>query len=237
MTSKSSNQEYASRSARIDDAVRSVQGELWVSRRELWKGLLPTDLEVLEPCVALKIHGFSTQTLDLGLMTADGVKASVAGTLNRVDRIVQISSRLTEAEKLFTAAHELGHVLLHPDGEQFHRDRPFNPTVCRRDPIEREADSFAAKFLMPPNQVRDYFRQIFLSERFVLNDDTAYALGTKSRDAVMHRCRSLRDLSMMLARTVTFAGRHTRSLVELFRVTPTAMAIRLEELDLVAEPR
>jgi len=200
MTSKSSNQEYASRSARIDDAVRSVQGELWVSRRELWKGLLPTDLEVLEPCVALKIHGFSTQTLDLGLMTADGVKASVAGTLNRVDRIVQISSRLTEAEKLFTAAHELGHVLLHPE-------------------------------------VRDYFRQIFLSERFVLNDDTAYALGTKSRDAVMHRCRSLRDLSMMLARTVTFAGRHTRSLVELFRVTPTAMAIRLEELDLVAEPR
>jgi Zn-dependent peptidase ImmA (M78 family)/transcriptional regulator with XRE-family HTH domain len=47
------------------------------------------------------------------------------------------------ARSRFDAAHELGHLILHPDSE------PGNKTM------ERQAHAFAASFLMPAEQIRD----------------------------------------------------------------------------------
>jgi Zn-dependent peptidase ImmA (M78 family) len=49
----------------------------------------------------------------------------------------------------FTIAHELGHLLWHPLGVQ-HRD----PDFSRWEPIEMEANNFAAELLMPEWMVR-----------------------------------------------------------------------------------
>jgi hypothetical protein len=41
---------------------------------------------------------------------------------------------------------------------------------------------------------------------------------------------------LALARTISYNGQQFKSLTEIFRVSPTAMAYRLEELGLVADP-
>ncbi|MBN8714129.1 MAG: ImmA/IrrE family metallo-endopeptidase [Xanthomonadales bacterium] len=223
----------------IEDRARFTQLELWNCRAKHWGTDQIDPLDALEPGVALRMNGFQIETVStLGEMTSNGKLVQVAGLIHRGDRIVQIaSSRFSQVEQRFTAAHELGHAILHPNGALLHRDRPADTTGWQKDPTEREADFFAACFLMPGRQVHRWFRKFFLTDRFVLNDDTAFALCTKPLDSVLQRIRSHRDLSLTLARTISYNGQQFKSLSELFRVSPTAMACRLEELGLAFDPR
>ena len=56
--------------------------------------------------------------------------------------VVNTWDRISVERWIFTAAHELGHLLLHPS--EYRRDE----TEMRAEP-EREADAFASEFLMP----------------------------------------------------------------------------------------
>lgn len=74
---------------------------------------------------------------------------NVLGTSRPRDREIQISQTLVDQEGRFrfTASHELGHVLLH---ERISSDfRDFDDADFMERRIEREADRFAAAFLMP----------------------------------------------------------------------------------------
>jgi Zn-dependent peptidase ImmA (M78 family)/transcriptional regulator with XRE-family HTH domain len=62
--------------------------------------------------------------------------------LNERPVVVLASDKRDAARSRFDAAHELGHFVLH-------RAQPANDRV-----IEREADAFAAAFLMPPEAIR-----------------------------------------------------------------------------------
>jgi Zn-dependent peptidase ImmA (M78 family) len=78
----------------------------------------------------------------------------------------------------FTAAHELGHIILHEQAV-LHRDRPFDGSSnIPKDLIEQQADKFAALFLMPANVVKDVFYEIFETEKLTLNEGTALALAS-----------------------------------------------------------
>lgn len=222
----------------IERRARFTQLELWNSRADLWGTDEIDPLEALEPGVALRLKGFRIDTVStLGEMISSGKLVQVAGLIDRKQRIVQVaSSRFSLVEQRFTAAHELAHAILHPNGALLHRDRPADTTRWQKDPQEREADFFAACFLMPEKQVRLWFTRIFLTDQFALNDDTAFALCAKPLDIVLSRFRSHRDLSLALARAISYNGRQSKSLAELFRVSPTAMAHRLEELRLVVDP-
>ena len=222
----------------IERRARFTQLELWNLRAELWGTEEIDPLDALEPGVALKLKGFQIETVStLGEMISSGKSVQVAGLIDRKRRIVRVaSSRFSHVEQRFTAAHELAHSILHPHGALLHRDRPADTTRWQKDPEEREADFFAACFLMPEKQVRLWFRRLFLTDQFALNDDTAFALCAKPIDIVLSRFRSHRDLSLALARTISYNGRQSKSLAELFRVSPTAMAHRLEELRLVVDP-
>jgi|SRR6185437_8671371 len=223
----------------IERRARFIHMELWNLRAELWGTEELDPLDALEPGVALKLKGFRIETVSsLGEMISGGKPVQVAGLIDRKQQVVRIaSSRFSAVEQRFTAAHELAHAILHPNGELLHRDRPADILRWQKDPEEREADFFAACFLMPEKQVRLWFRRLFLTDQFALNDDTAFALCTKPLDVVLPRFRSLRDLSLALARTISYNSRQFKSLAELFRVSPTAMAYRLEELELVVNPR
>ena len=88
-----------------------------------------------------------------------GVKLSVAdlsdlgpnvlGRAKPRDREIEISQTLVDqdARFRFTAAHELGHVLLHGKVAADFRDDTDADFMERK--VEREADRFAAAFLMP----------------------------------------------------------------------------------------
>jgi Zn-dependent peptidase ImmA (M78 family)/transcriptional regulator with XRE-family HTH domain len=87
------------------------------------------------------------------------------------------------ARSRFDAAHELGHLVMHPDPE------PGNKTM------ERQAHAFAASFLMPADQIRDE-----LPTKAPTKRDQGYLLGLKrtwgvSVAALYYRARELETIS------------------------------------------
>ncbi|MFN8630064.1 MAG: XRE family transcriptional regulator [Chloroflexota bacterium] len=67
--------------------------------------------------------------------------------------VVNTWERISVERQIFTAAHELGHLLLHRD--------EFDPSETAEDPpAEREADVFAAYFLMPPRRFEKEWREV-----------------------------------------------------------------------------
>lgn len=74
---------------------------------------------------------------------------NVLGVSRPKEKEIAVSETLTKynARFRFTAAHELGHVLLHSRVSEHFRDSADGDFMDRR--FEREADRFAASFLMP----------------------------------------------------------------------------------------
>lgn len=88
---------------------------------------------------------------------------------------------------------------------------------------------------MPEKQVRARFRDQFGTEYFALTDDTAFALSMGGLDSLGKKFRTLRDVSGFLASTEQYASQRFYSLASQFGVSVEAMAIRLEELELVTQ--
>jgi hypothetical protein len=227
---------YLSRQQLIQQRARYLQLELWNRRAELWTHEVPqSPLDVLQPGVGLKLAGFEIESRDfLGDEWDRGVHTEVAGLLDRDLGKVFISTRQSRVVQNFTAAHELGHALLHPHVDVKHRELPMDGPRGRSSWEEREADWFATEFLMPEKQVRKEFANRFGEAIFHLTDATAYALCGCSLEKVLLRCRSPRDLSKILAETPTYNGRTFPSMAGRFSVSSKAMAIRIDELRLSA---
>lgn len=224
------------RLSRIDVAVRHLQTDIWNRRYELWNGCPPINkIEVLEPSVALAALGYSVQSVDsLGEFWANGVRGEAAGEINNDRKVVTISQRFLLPEQRFTLAHELGHAVCHQNIERMHRDLPLERSGVARSLQEVEANHFASGFLMPEPHMRKYFADRFLASNLRLDDEAvAYALCGTSTDNIRSRYRSKRSIAIFVAGTECFNGNYFQSLASLFRVTRTAMAIRLEELELI----
>lgn len=204
--------------AEIEEIAREVQVTLWERRDEH-----ATAVDVLDPSKALRLLGF--EVLEDPLLGDVGVNVGVAGLLDRDQSRVSISPRFPAELQRFTLAHELGHVVLH-QGTGLHRDRALRGSLVASpsNPEETEANIFAAAFLMPAKLVRAEFVKRFGTERFVLDDATAFALGDSSSSTLLPR---------RLARAEHFGGEHFVSLARHFRVSESAMAIRLAELELI----
>lgn len=221
----------------IEQAAKKLQRELWDQRRELWPKGVPTDpTELLDPAIGLRLRGFECELVDtLGQYSNNQGTFEVAGILDRRSNRVRLSRQLPFNTRAFTAAHELGHAILHQE-MHMHRDRPLDGSQMERsgrDPVEIEADKFASFFLMPEKLLRTRFRQLFLCERFTLNETTAFALDPSDRYQLMSGKNTRRKLARILAGATSFNGQYFPSLAEQFKVSIEAMAIRIEELDLL----
>jgi hypothetical protein len=84
-----------------------------------------------------------------GIADLSALGPNVLGRSLPTEREIQVSDTLVdqEARFRFTAAHELGHVLLHAGVATEFREDPDADFYEKR--IEREADRFAAAFLLP----------------------------------------------------------------------------------------
>ena len=67
--------------------------------------------------------------------------------------VIGINAFHNSLRQRFTVAHELGHFVLHRPGERI-TDITFARRMGQRDPIEVEADGFAANLLMPETAFR-----------------------------------------------------------------------------------
>jgi Zn-dependent peptidase ImmA (M78 family) len=220
----------------IEKIVTTLQRTMWKQKQKLGlegKNIRP--LDIINPSLALQSIGFKTELKDtLGQFSGNGELYEVAGIINNDDKSVEISRRFSPEIRNFTTAHELGHAILH-DGNGLHRDRALDGSQANRtkDHREQEADTFSAYFLMPEKQVRKAFEEMFKTSCFILTDDTAFSLTSGTLESIQNECRSLRDLTRMIASTERYNGVAYKSLAKQFNVSIEAFAIRLEELKLV----
>lgn len=114
------------------------------------------------------------------------------------------------------------------EGVGLHRDKPLDGS-SKRSGKEYEADKFASLFLMPRKQVVQKFESIFKTKLFILNEETRFAMNLDTEE----RITSLRELSRILASINSYDRKNFKSMAEFFQVSVEAMAIRLEELELI----
>ena len=220
----------------IKEIVRRLQNTLWLQRDKIWKNKTPQNpIEVLKPQVVLmKVMDYTfLQSNSLGFYEQNGDVFEIAGLIDKSEKLVQISSRFPQETQNFTAAHELGHSILHRQ-TVLHRDKPIDGShTTPRNREELQADKFATYFLMPAKIVEDTFFQLFEMDKFILNENTVTAIGAESILSLRKKCRNLRGLGRLVASLELYAGKSFISLSEIFRVSVETMAIRLEELELV----
>ncbi|MBU1357521.1 MAG: ImmA/IrrE family metallo-endopeptidase [Gammaproteobacteria bacterium] len=221
--------------AEIEKIAGDVHMRLWEQRAEIFPdSQTRRSIDLLDPTIALRLYGYDVEIVGaLGRIADSGRPASnVAGLIDKRSRKVLLSSGLSPAVRKFTAAHELGHALMH-EFAGMHRDKPMDGSSSPGDWLEREADQFAAFFLMPRKLLTRIFEQTFGAIPFVMDDVRRFALAG-SIPSAHWTPRILRELSMLLSSATRFNGKNIASLTMQFGVSSKAMAIRLEQLQLVA---
>jgi Zn-dependent peptidase ImmA (M78 family) len=162
----------------------------------------------------------------------------IAGFIDRNNSRIVVAEKYPFESRRFTIAHEAGHWVLHP-GLVYHRDRPLTAGASTggRSQIELEADLFAAELLMPAKAVRQWFEGTFgrpIQGREMGADVAAWlSAGTGRNLNEIELIANLRSRSLAVAHSRSFYLKHFRPLCEVFGVSHTAMAIRLEQLELV----
>lgn len=219
----------------IEELVRQLQNTLWLQRGKIWKNTPENPMQILRPDVVLrKVMGYIyLQSDTLGAYEVDGERFEIAGLIDKSQKLVQVSKRFPQETQNFTAAHELGHAVLHRQ-ILLHRDRPIDGSITTSKNLEEmQADKFAAYFLMPTTLTKEVFLTIFQMPKFVINESTALALGAGGINRLKQRCQNNRGLARLLASTEYYGGKSFNNLAKFFGVSVETMAIRLEELDLV----
>jgi Zn-dependent peptidase ImmA (M78 family)/formiminotetrahydrofolate cyclodeaminase len=221
----------------IEVAASDFQNLLWKHKELIWVNNTPNHpAKVLQPGIALKkalAYNF-VQVEKLDIIDDEYGTFETAGIIDQKDRIVLVSNNFDKNTQNFTTAHELGHALLHKQAV-LHRDRPINGTSdkFKRNITERQADKFATNFLMPAKLVKNEFVEMFQTERFIIDELTAFNLIKDSPSKLRNDCKNLRGLALKLASSERYNNQSFVSIAELFNVSFSAMAIRLEELGLV----
>ena len=171
--------------------------------------------------------------LELRLVGTQKVRkrAPCSGLLDRNNRLVAVSERSSPQERRFSAGHELGHLVLHPDMEAAHRDRPVRPDE-RLPPREREANSFSACYTMPQKWVINDVKTKFGQVPIVVTEDWIWHLDPADYER-FYEVRFKDELAMALATCSNRGGDHFLSMKDEYDVSAEAMAKRLQELSLI----
>ena len=220
----------------IEKRARELQIQIWEERKNLWPEKQPKLLAMLDPEIAAKVLGIDFDKYEeLGRFGDGQSRYEVAGMIDRQSRKIAVSRRFTLEIVRFTGAHEIGHWLLHDD-EIMHRDRPINGLEYGkpRPRKEREADHFAACFLMPRKVVKDEFESTFGASPLCFDDNVAFRLCPSDPDSLLRPYDGSMERALVVANAEHYGGRgHFNSLAKRFGVSTKSMAIRIKELGLI----
>lgn len=124
------------------------------------------------------IHFFDYDFISSDNNKFDGVSFYVKGI-----PVILVNDKIPNSRKVFTIAHELGHLLLH-----------FEDLISIDRDIEAEANHFAASFLAPEKDIKSSLRQLTLEKLKSLKLEwnmsisslvyRAYSLGTISQQTL-----------------------------------------------------
>jgi Zn-dependent peptidase ImmA (M78 family) len=225
----------------IEKEASELLRMLWRDRYQLWGDREITPFQARDPRMAALAYGFDYQEFpNLGdpKFIQGGSGPKIAGLIDRQAGRIAISQEFSPTVKLFTGAHEIGHLALHT-GEVMHRDRALDgrPFGGPRGREEREADFFAACFLMPAKLVIDRFEhQFFCKGQLHFDDTVAYHVDANNLEGLLDACADSLERELALSRCRRFNNISVVSLAEQFSVSDSAMALRLKELGLVRWP-
>lgn len=217
----------------IEEAARQLAHAIWHQKEALWPDGVPDDpAELLNPEKAFELLGYKvSKRSSLGVIEGD---IDVAGIIDKDNRTAELSLLMPPEIMNFTAAHEVGHAIMHQQSG-LHRDKPLDgSSTVPRDHIELEADKFAVYFLMPAKLVTIRFNARF-PEEVLLRDNLQYLLNSSNDKRIEKELSTKRGLARALAGLDRINGEAVFSLAEQFKVSREAMAIRLEELGLIPE--
>lgn len=222
----------------IAHTVRKLQFEIWTGAKLKHAAGLPPLPQLFAPDAAIEKTGYSFEIRESMPSAFNAQDARTAGMIDNVRQIVTIRSGLGYEVQRFTAAHELGHLVLHQAylGTKLHRDRPLSGfQMGIRPPLEQEADLFAALWLAPSKTVTTEFIARFGTIPIILNEDTAYWLvGQNGAHDLLASSADSMAFPMAVAQAEKFGRKRFTSLAKFFGMSATAVAIRLHELNLVA---
>lgn len=197
--------------ADIEEIVRKLQNILWLQRERIWKNrTIENPKNVLKPDVVLeKVMNYTYfSSPSLGNYEQNGELFEIAGLIDKKKKLVRISKNFPQETQNFTAAHELGHAILHRQ-TIMHRDRSLDgSTTVPKTPEETQADKFATYFLMPSKMVEEIFFEIFKTPKFIINQNTVFFLGNESVQTLKNQCKNRRGLAKLLASTEFTAIEH-----------------------------
>ena len=219
----------------IEKEVRRLQLEIWNCRAVRYSMGVPGIPTIFDPRNVADYCGLYFDVRDK-LNTDYQGGGEAAGLWQRDRSTILVSSRFSFEVQKFTAAHEIGHFILHPSvGDRtLHRELPINGTRYNRSSIEREADYFAACLLMPRKAVSSEFQARFNSKPpLALTETVAFHLKADA-GMLFSQPRGSLAFAEAVARAEQFDRRNFYSLAKFFGVSVSAMAIRLDELGLVA---
>lgn len=213
----------------IELQVRELHAQLWHKRHEFYPlGCHP--LHLCEPSLAAELldYQYAEEPID---DWPPQTRMLTAGLVDPQSRRIIVSPFQDHFTMRFTGAHEIGHVKLH-GVDTLLRERPIDgPRLDHQDHKEREADTFAALFLMPERQMFDAFERTFNTAPPIKVDETlAFYIGQGDPNEVLNNPRDPLSPMRKFACWSPVESEY-RSLHEQFRVSVTAMAIRLKELE------
>jgi len=225
----------------IENEAKRLHKEIWRQYKAVLQVPAVDPVWLLNPEHVARLLGFEfIECEDLGSFGNGRDHFVVAGCIDRPEKriCVSTSTRFTAHEIRFTGAHEVGHAVLHPHAAR-HRDRPlsrFGSSVNRRDAIESEADYFASCYLLPEKLVRERLERKFqVKGKLVVDENISYLLNPSDSEELLRDDdigRRMRALAV--ASVERFCGVRSASLAGEFDVSPSVMAIRIEELGLVS---
>jgi predicted transcriptional regulator len=151
---------------------------------------------------------------------------------------LEVQGQLPQGRINWSLAHELGHILLHAKESRrtLLRTRSMrgkHSSAKQREPLDVEADRFAAELLMPGKAVKIKFRQFLECDEITVDSSLAKKIWSPRYNARKAETMTRWSLATVIAAHEP-AGT-APSLAAFFAVSNEAMARRLVELGLVLD--
>lgn len=226
----------ADRRLEIERRTHALRREIF-DHPLLWPDRKPRGVEVIDPELAAYVLGAELEYRDNLALPLAGIDSKTAGLLFRKQGRILVARCFGPLVARFTAAHEVGHWIYHETERVLHRDLPIKGLEQpESDPIEREANYFAACFLMPRKYVADQFAERFRCDGALIVDHAVvHRLRTYAPDSLLYPDQNSVVREKIFARATSYGGRPFVSLAEMFKVSPETMAIRIKELGLIRD--
>ncbi|MBT0552555.1 XRE family transcriptional regulator [Riemerella anatipestifer] len=120
------------------------------------------------------IHFFDFDFISESNNKFDGVSTYVSGV-----PVIMINNKIPNSRKVFTIAHELGHLILH-----------FDHIIHPSRDIEREANQFAAAFLAPYIEIKGVFKRFNIDKLFSLKSE-----WKMSAASILYRAKEIGNIN------------------------------------------